>query len=297
VHAWIPYPSSYFSFNSPSWTLSTDFGLYLLFPLLVRNLRETWLRKLALSIALLGIAHIIAGELGLPVYDPLGRGADRAGIMVNPLSCIHLFMVGMAASLAWKWLEPRVRLGVAFATALEIVALASAFLSIAKGISLNSMLSLLPPALLAAPPSWLPPLHAVMVTFPFLLVTLALRRGLVSRALSRPTLVTLGEMSFSLYLIHHPVRAVFDPALNVLKRLGAWWQPIPELAFAGLYWLSSLIAAWLLWRFVECPARDWIRTWWRAHEANIAQRQWSMAVAALASAAMVAFAGVVIHLR
>jgi peptidoglycan/LPS O-acetylase OafA/YrhL len=63
-------------------------------------------------------------------------------------------------------------------------------------------------------------------------------------------LVYLGTISYSLYLVHQPVGY---PAMFAVKRL-LGEHPLPAFA-AGL--ASSLIAAHLLWRFVEVPAQRW----------------------------------------
>jgi peptidoglycan/LPS O-acetylase OafA/YrhL len=49
LHGWIPLENVYFSFNHVSWTISTEFFFYLLFPLLIWRFHTTWWWKLPLA--------------------------------------------------------------------------------------------------------------------------------------------------------------------------------------------------------------------------------------------------------
>jgi peptidoglycan/LPS O-acetylase OafA/YrhL len=62
-------------------------------------------------------------------------------------------------------------------------------------------------------------------------------------------LVSLGTVSYSLYLIHG---AVGYTALSVTMRHAPW---IPQLAAIGIAMFSSIVAAWVLYELVEKPSQ------------------------------------------
>jgi peptidoglycan/LPS O-acetylase OafA/YrhL len=91
--------------------------------------------------------------------------------------------------------------------------------------------------------------------------------GLVARA-ALPTgnawlrsrfLCWCGQISYAVYLVHLPLRAMLRdyllPKERVLFGVQAWAQ---QLAFHLLAGLASLLLGWLAWRLVEDPARRWL---------------------------------------
>jgi len=105
----------------------------------------------------------------------------------------------------------------------------------------------------------LPPLMFAAMIFIF-----AFENGPVSRVLKRPGLVRLGEISYSIYLVHYLlVLAAFGGAavLGRVVDLGAPWIDASG-RFAGdvttLVYLAVVIAAsTVTYRWIEAPGRDW----------------------------------------
>lgn len=291
LHAWVPFPDSYFSFNPVSWSISTELGLYLLFPLLIRNWRSTWLPKLVLSVVLFGAMEHLARWFELPPFQFGQRGADFNGLTkVNPLANVYPFVLGMAGCSAWQYLEPKLRVGVLVGTVLEVAALILTAWSMCRPETLRS--ALMSAQLWPGPAAyaWLPGLAPWSIAFPVLIVVMALRRGLVSRLLSMRAMVLLGEISYALYLVHYAIMLGFASARPHVPR-------IPDPAAYGLFWLVVLAASWALWRWVEWPARLYVRAWWRIHEPALSPGQWRAAGAALAAAAALILALQIATLR
>lgn len=278
VHAWVPFPDSYLSFNPVSWSISTELGLYLLFPLLIRNWRSTWLPKLVLSLALFGAMDQLARWLELPPFQFGQRGADFNGLArVNALANLYPFVLGMTGCHAWRYLEPRLRVGVLAGTVLELAALMLAAWSMCRPETLMSALMSAQVWPGATAYAWVPGLPLWSLGFPSLLVVMALRRGLVSRLLSVRAMVLLGEMSYALYLVHYGIMLGFAYVRPYAIR-------IPDPAVYGLFWVVILVASWALWRWVESPARSYVRAWWRIHEQALSPARWRAVGAALAAA-------------
>ena len=84
---------------------------------------------------------------------------------------------------------------------------------------------------------------------------LALARGRVSRGLATKTLVLGGFISYSLYMTHLVVFGLWRAGMRAAGIDGGF------LYAAGLLLLvaGALVIAWLMWRFVEEPAREWMR--------------------------------------
>jgi peptidoglycan/LPS O-acetylase OafA/YrhL len=281
VHAWVPFPDSYFSFNPVSWSISTELGLYLLFPLLIRSWRSTWLPKLVLSIVLFGAMAQLARWLELPTFQFGQRGADVNGLAkVNPLANVYPFVLGMAGCSAWQYLERKLRVGVLVGTALELAALSLTAWSMSRPETLW----------FGAAYAWAPPLPPWSVSFPLLIVVMALRRGWVSRLLSMRAMVLLGEISYALYLVHYAIMLGFAHVRPHVPR-------IPDPAMYGLFWLVTLAAAWALWRWVEWPARSYVRASWRRYEPALSPARWRAVGAALAAAAALLLALQIATLR
>lgn len=98
----------------------------------------------------------------------------------------------------------------------------------------------------------------VMVLFPVLVATLALSFGRgPARLLSTDWAVHGGRISYSLYLVHIPVFEVIWTLMIRYRFIGPDTPGGVALAFAGL--VSVFVAAHLLWRFVEEPARQRMR--------------------------------------
>lgn len=102
----------------------------------------------------------------------------------------------------------------------------------------------------------------VAILFPLLVGALALTDRGPSAWLSRPSVVLGGRISYSVYLVHVPVYEIF----------WTFQKTVPQIAPGGP-WTSFLVPnlpvvaiglGWVLWRFVEEPARRRLRDLGRA---------------------------------
>jgi len=243
VHAWFPWTSVFFSFNNVSWTLSVEAFFYATFPLVIRRIERRWpvwlLASLVPALALVAIA----AHLELPPSDSEGIGAD-ALVYIHPLARWFEFVLGICAALAWRRARPRPQLRGARASAAEVAALGAALLAAWQTLPAARALA---DWTGGGPPLALWLLHGPIAApaFALAIVALAAGRGGLSRALSSPLLVHLGEISYALYLVHY-----------ACLRLA--WDVYPDAsAGAGftLVLLQMLLAARLLWQGVERPAR------------------------------------------
>ena len=292
VHAWVPYADSYFSFNSPSWSISNELAFYLLFPLLIWNWKQTWHVKLALAFAIRAGMELLADSLNLPPFQLLQPGLDLPGLLsVSPLTNLHLFVLGMTSFLAWQALVPKLHLNTATATLLELATLGFTAWALATPLSVwgavTQVVSGLSPAITIV--RWVD-VSLTIVAFVVLIVVMALGQGLISRVLTFAPFVLLGEISYAIYLMHVPVKIAFfsvDPYL----------ASIPDPAVWAIFWLIVLVAAWGLWWFVERPARRLIRSWYLKHEHTRSDGQWRVVGTVVACVMLLIFALHILTLR
>ena len=89
------------------------------------------------------------------------------------------------------------------------------------------------------------------VAFVLMIYVIALEQGAVSRVLGTSPGVLLGEISFSVYLLH-------DSLLTYYKHHeGAFAGYSGGTIYAG-FWVILLLASWLMWAGFERPMRGWI---------------------------------------
>jgi len=251
LHAWVPQARCYFSLNAPSWSISTEWLFYLAFPFLVRDWRLTGARKLAAS------ALITAGVFGLcyflylhGTHTPI-MNVYHAWIYINPCSRLFEFVLGMATANVFMNMQDK-KLEFRFKTAslLELTAFALAVLNLYltplllgpnHADSLNPLVHWLEHSSGA-------PLYACLI------LIMAFQRGWLSRTFSVGPMVFLGEISYSVYLVHWIV-------LQYLQGWQSQLQSVPTWCGCAIYWLIVIALASGIFTFVERPARQIMRGW------------------------------------
>jgi peptidoglycan/LPS O-acetylase OafA/YrhL len=255
VHAWLPVWDSFLSFNSVSWSISTELALYLCFPLLIRDWRRTWLPKLACSALLVVGMVALSNWLGLRRADPFEPGPNIEGMVyIGPIANLFLFSLGMATCLGWRRFAPTLRLTLVSGTVLELAALALAIWTIYSTRTVSMIAYGAAPWIGPAGQFWLEQNGLSWISFPLLIFVLAMERGLVSRLLSLPACVLLGEMSYSVYLVHQPLLRWSAYARDTLTG-------VPNELLLAIFWLATLSLSWLLWRVIERPSRRLLVEW------------------------------------
>lgn len=221
TQAWFP---NLHGLDNPSWSLSAEAFFYLLFPFFGAQMIRLSLRAtLLLSVVVytLGIALVQS-------FHPSGQ-------TYSPLPHLFVFILGIALARFYIWMGKRPE------HALRLQRTAPWMLLAGVG------------AILAIPALRIPIpeiqlQHGIAAPF-FALVILALASGnrFIVRPLSPNWLVTLGEASFALYLIHQPIAAILRSSI---ERHGT-----PMLL---VYLLVCVSLSVLSLYFLEIPMRFWI---------------------------------------
>jgi len=219
--------------NVQSWSISIEVLLYLAAALAWRWMgRRAWMPA-----GLVAIAALIALQVGIETQHWLLRGIGGFGL-------------GMAAFAIWRrgWVQALPK------TAL--IALELALVPSAAALLLTSA----------------PPLAADLV-FAVAVLVFAREGGPVSALLQSAPLRWLGTVSYSLYMVHGLVFGrIFDALAFLQARTGERWvgaqlggldlillPPLPATLLALAILMALLPCAWLAWRLIEWPARQWSR--------------------------------------
>ncbi len=247
INAWIPFPIYFFSYNSPSWSISTEFFFYLAFPFLIYQWDKTWLVKLLVSCVIVVFLIQVSNWLKLPDYASINDGSiTRTSLLyIHPASRIFEFIFGIFVAHQWRKQVGRVQWSESRASLYEIcvILLAGASMHfipvLAGGVSKtwpNTSVLV-----------WLYP-SGSMFAFGLLIYVMAMGRGRITAWLSHPMLVLLGEISFSLYLLHQILLRYYQANITHFPHL-------PDILSLAIFWVTVLLASYLMWALIEMPGR------------------------------------------
>lgn len=237
AHSLFPYLEYIFSWNAVSWSISTEFCFYLVFPLLVVGIRFNWAWKLVLAVA---VACAFVALLHF-MHVPAGSGNEEINLQfatyANPIMRIPEFVLGMATWVIWDRYLRRRQLSKLAWTVVEAIAIGAT--TAWMFIVFPQILGLLDSSILSATGSaWI---------LAVLIASMASGKGYIGSALSLRFFVFLGEVSFSVYMLHQIILKAFVFRFDL---------PSPP---AWLYFSTVLAAATLSFYFIEKPAQRQLR--------------------------------------
>src|SRR5713226_4628312 len=220
------FTSTFYSLNGVYWSLALEWQLYLTLPLLLLGILRFGFAKTAACAIGVNIAYWIALHLavwrGVVPNDPLLLGTVLSNQFIGRWAEFALGMIAAELYVTGRlqWARP-----------------------------LRFVAPLLLPAILVA--SYLPMTTVLTGAAFFLLVCLVLASSnWVSRLFSWRPLVALGLMSYSLYLVHHPILKVLTYVIRT--RLHA--APNEVFFLLVLFGLPMVLAAaWVLFMTAERP--------------------------------------------
>jgi peptidoglycan/LPS O-acetylase OafA/YrhL len=246
IHNWFPNLGSVWL--SPSWTIGTEWGFYLMFPLFaaaVFRLKERGLWTLLIVSLLLGCVAPALYHAG--VFTPQHRnvlgdvaGEDLWGRILRWYSFFRLpeFLVGVCVCRLFMLQDTgqREKWGRALGpvAALSVVAII--------GLMASDVLPMMF-------------INQAALTLPFavLIWYLAYDRGWIARVMAVPTLVLLGEASYSLYLVHIIVKQVMYHVSGALFNTQNGNVPLTISVIIG-----SILFSIFMFKCIERPSRRWI---------------------------------------
>jgi peptidoglycan/LPS O-acetylase OafA/YrhL len=215
--------------NTPSWSISTEFFAYLAFAAAV-SVCGRRLRAIVVALVML---------LPLALYIRIGR-IDAAGYEM--VRCLYGFAAGVAT---WHVYQ-RLRTAGAPGTLAEMIVIAAAVAIVAAGG--GSGWSIGAPFVFAA-----------------LVLVFAWESGAASRVLKSKPFIFLGTVSYSIYMVHLFVAGRIADGLRLASAQGIF----PGDSLGSSRWTGDLLvvvslaivvaAAALTYRLIEAPGREWSR--------------------------------------
>ena len=249
IQEWGPNPER--GWNFVAWSLSMEWLAYLAFPLLVLILwrMHTKIPTFVLVIAWFAVlAPLVGYGLGTsdPYYTDNWGSTYRIASEFTAGAITYLIVQRLARR------EDRVQRPAEWLSAVLPV------LVVAGAVFLAWLPAAQPPANAVNPDAEPLPPYFHLSLVPLLVAwigALALARGGMARALSTKTLVLGGFISYSLYMTHLVWMGLWRAGMSVAGIDGGALYALGVAILIG----GALIIAWIMWRVVEEPAREWMR--------------------------------------
>ena len=229
LQSFIPNAEYYFAFNSLGWSISDLFFFYTLFPVLLWGFRKYTHRSICgvfslFFILILSLMYIIPQEL------------QHWFFYINPLLRLFDFALGM---LLYQLLK-KTSFG-KFDSRFTWYEIGSLILLVI----FYASAALFPKVLRYSVYYWLPMLAVIGV--------FAQQKGALSKLLSKPVLLFLGNLSFGFYLWHQLILRYARRVVNHFEITMADWQ------FYSLSFILILLVCYFSYRFFELPMKQKLR--------------------------------------
>jgi len=243
--------NEWFTWNNASWSISTEWWMYMLFPFLVKPFSK--LNAIGRIVIVLGcfggyllITYVIIPIVTVPASIPF-VAVNPADLTIDVsyqygfLRCLFGFVLGMM-----------VYQGYQEQFAKKIMGSGSTFLILTLGLGL--CLHFAVPDVLS------------VAFFPLMLLSAAYGSPKMDGFFGTKPMQRIGDWSFSIYLVHQPIAYTIVTIMSYLNppnpnvpagppppidMLTGWIICVIFVAF-------TLLVSYLTYRFVEVPARNWI---------------------------------------
>lgn len=230
--------------NTPSWSLSTEWWMYMIFPLLVPYFcRIKMLGKVLTLVGITGLFLFVKYYLG-PVGLPFPGGSPSLNIIADfaIFRCMAGFLLGMFLFTLYQE-----SVGYSFFRKSWVFVLFFFGTLIAMQLGTEDIL--------------------VVAFFPFIILSAAYNTTSIKKILDFPLLQRLGDWSFSIYMVHVPIIYLFW--IYQIRQDPTYWStfPPPEAApenYTTGWWLCmilvalTLLVASLTYKYIEVPSRNYL---------------------------------------
>jgi len=249
IQEWGPDPQR--GWNFVAWSLSMEWLAYLVFPLLVLVLwrLHKHVPTFVLVVAWIAVlAPLIGYGLGTsdPYYTDNWGSTYRIASEFTAGAITYLIVLRLVDK------GPRVdRVALWLATLLPLAV-------VAGSVFLARLPAAQPPGNAMNPDAEPLPPYFHLTLVPLLVAwigALALAQGGMARALSTRALVLGGFISYSLYMTHLVWMGLWRAGMDAAGITGGVLYAIGVIGLIG----GSLVIAWVMWKVVEEPAREWMR--------------------------------------
>ena len=232
--------------NTPSWSLSTEWWVYMIFPLLVplfAKLKKAG--KWLMFLFLVAFYLLLRYKIG-PVSQNFPKGQPTINLVADFgwLRCIAGFLTGM---LLFQWYKSKAAYTVLKSSWCFV------FFFITTLVCMHFAVTDI----------------IIIAFFPFILLTAAYNNTALKRILDIRAFQRLGDWSFSIYMVHVPIMMIFT-CLQIHKKpdmfadMAKMRTQKPDYAHGAIMSIIivvlTILVASLTYRFIEVPARNYLNT-------------------------------------
>ena len=240
LQSWIPgYP---ITLNTPGWSLSVEAFFYFCFPFLLLWTYKHGIKHLTVASIILwiGTQLILLMLLNSNYYAPKNLIHDF--IYYNPLMHLNTFIMGLICGVHFKKLYQNQQKIVKKNSFWLILSFIFIFLLIWARPHIENYFGYK----LAYTNGLLSPFFLLFI------VLLANNKGLISKILSFPFLILLGEASYSLYILQKPIHGLYEKL--VVPRI-----QLSETIHFYIFLILLILISIFSYMYLEKPARKLIR--------------------------------------
>lgn len=238
VQAWIPKYAQ--SFNFVTWSMSVEIFFYLFFPFfLLWAYRQPTRKLIWVSLA--------AWAVNVVVYYFVWNAyilEYREFVLYFPVFYTGAFLVGIVGGI-WYLREGRH----------EVISPAKSFAILAVSFLLLAAYTVISTDFYPELPHDIRPMTGFLAPLMiFFIVALSMDKSFVSRILSHKFLVDLGETAYALYILHIPVKWLYEWGL------AASGIANPEGIFRVTFLPLILVVSYVAHFYVDAPIRRWLKS-------------------------------------
>jgi peptidoglycan/LPS O-acetylase OafA/YrhL len=241
LHKW-------FTFNHASWSISTEWWMYMLFPFLVSPFMKLSRSGRAVIFTLCILGYLVIGYILVPLvtipdsisFLKIHSFSLNVAYQFGFFRCMFGFVIGMLVYFGYKadWGKLFFSSGYTFLVLISGLAICMHFA--------------------------VPDVFTVLF-FPGIILAAAYGNQHLNTTLASKPLQRLGDWSFSIYLIHQPF--LYEGA-TLLGNPGKTGITLPKMSLLNswlmclLFVVFILFVSYLTYRFIEVPARNFINGKW-----------------------------------
>lgn len=249
IQEWGPNPER--GWNFVAWSLSMEWLAYLFFPILILIIWRLH-KKVPTFVLVVAWIAVLAPLMGY------GLGTNDPYYTSNWGSTFRIGSEFVAGALTYLIVQRLVERGRVVERTADWLAVLLPLGVVVGSVFLARLPMAQPPEGSVNPDSEPLPPYFHLTLVPLLIAwigALALARGGMARALATRPLVLGGFISYSLYMTHLVWMGLWRAGMDVAGIDGG------ALYAVGVVFLiaGALVIAWIMWRVVEEPAREWIR--------------------------------------
>jgi len=253
LQSWFPpYP---LSINSPAWAMSVEVFFYISFPLILLiikkcDIKPVWLILFSLSIYIF-TQSILSNLLGTNFYDGFPSTSHDL-IFYFPLSHACSFLLGVAGGYVCIKNEKYILSQGPLSLTILIVVLFSTYLLLQYPNAIRMVFDF--------PIAFGSSFYGLI--FLILILSIAFSNNFITRLLSLPIFIILGEASYSMYILQQPLRIVYRSyiaeylTLNKSNDFYAYLVFLITIAIATLYLIEKPFKNLLIGKKVRLPPKD-----------------------------------------